>query len=55
LVVPTLRDYFGLTRPARIVYNAVLPTLALWFAVLAATYRFRLMDKILGLPDVTQD
>ena len=41
LVVPALRNYFGLTRPAGIVYQVALPMLALWFVALAAAYRFR--------------
>ena len=52
LVVPALREYFGLTRPAGIVYQIALPLLLLWFLTLAAAYRFRLMDKMLGLQDL---
>ena len=52
LVVPTLRDYFGLTRPAGIVYQTALPLLLVWFVVLAAAYRFRLMDRLLGIPEL---
>jgi cation-transporting ATPase E len=55
LVVPTLRDYFGLTRPAPIIYQTVVPALVLWFVALAAAYRFRVMDKLLGLPDLGKD
>jgi cation-transporting ATPase E len=51
LVVPALRDYFGLTRPAGIVYATALPLLVLWFLALGAAYRFRVMDRLLGLPD----
>ena len=54
LVVPALRDYFGLTRPAGIVYVTVLPVL-LWLLALAAAYRFRLMDRLLGLQDLLKD
>ncbi|HEX8509276.1 MAG TPA: hypothetical protein VF635_07240, partial [Propionibacteriaceae bacterium] len=35
-----------------IVYDTALPLLLLWFLALAATYRFRLMDKMLGLQDL---
>ncbi len=52
LVVPALSTYFGLTRPAPPVYDAVLPTLGLWFVTLAATYRFHLFDRALALRDV---
>jgi cation-transporting ATPase E len=52
LVVPALRDYFDLTRPVPIVYAAVLPMLLLWFVALGASYRFRLMDRLLGLQDL---
>ena len=55
LVVPTLRDYFGLTRPAGIVYATVLPVLVIWFLLLAATYHFRVMDRLLGLPDLLEE
>jgi cation-transporting P-type ATPase E len=49
LFVPTLSDYFGLTGPAPAVFNTVLPALVLWFAALSAAYRFRLLDRVLGL------
>jgi cation-transporting ATPase E len=52
LVVPTLRDYFGLTRPVPIVYRTALPMLLLWFVALAGAYRFRLFDRLLGLGDL---
>jgi cation-transporting ATPase E len=52
LMVPTLRDYFGLTRPAGIVYEIALPFLVIWFLALAAAYRFSVMDRLLGLPDL---
>jgi cation-transporting P-type ATPase E len=55
LVVPGLRNYFGLTRPAGIVYNTALPLLAVWFLALAAAYRFRVMDRLLGLADLVID
>lgn len=52
LFVPALSNYFGLTGPARPVRDAVLPALALWFVTLSAAYRFRLLDRILGLSDL---
>jgi cation-transporting ATPase E len=55
LVVPALRDYFGLTRPAGVVYATALPVLLLWFVALAAAYRFRVMDRMLGLSDLTSN
>ena len=55
LVVPTLRDYFGLTRPAGIVYEIALPLLVVWFVALGAAYRFRVMDRLLGLTDLLAD
>lgn len=55
LVVPQLRDYFGLTRPAGIVYAIVLPVLVLWFLTLATVYRLRLLDRVLGLPALLSD
>jgi cation-transporting ATPase E len=55
LVVPGLRDYFGLTRPAGIVYAVVLPVLVVWFVTLGAAYRLRLMDRMLGLPALLGD
>ena len=55
LVVPTLRDYFGLTRPAGIVYQTALPLLLVWFLALSAAYRLRVMDRLLGLADLVRD
>jgi cation-transporting ATPase E len=52
LVVPDLSDYFGLTKAVPIVYALVLPALLVWFLALAAAYRLRLMDRLLGLPDL---
>ena len=49
LFIPALSDYFGLTGPALPVFTAVLPALAIWFALLTAAYRFRVLDRILGL------
>ncbi|SEQ56109.1 HAD-IC family P-type ATPase [Microlunatus flavus] len=55
LIIPTPRDYFGLTRPAPIVYEIAVPLLVLWFLVLSVTYRLRLLDRVLGLPDLVPD
>jgi cation-transporting ATPase E len=52
LTVPVLRDYFGLTRPVGVVYTTALPALLVWFFALSAAYRFRVMDRLLGLPDL---
>jgi cation-transporting ATPase E len=52
LVTPALSDYFGLTGPARPVYQTVLPALAVWFVLLSAAYRFHLLDRVLGLRPV---
>jgi cation-transporting P-type ATPase E len=52
LFVPALSNYFGLTGPARPVFTTVLPALALWFVALSAAYRFRLLDRILGLSEL---
>jgi len=52
LFTPALSDYFGLTGPARPVFIAVLPALVLWFAALSAAYRWRLMDRVLGLDEL---
>jgi len=52
LIIPTLRNYFGLTRPANVVYETALPVLVVWFIALAAAYRFKILDRLLGLPDL---
>jgi cation-transporting ATPase E len=49
LFVPWFTDYFGLTDAAEPVFLTVLPALVLWFAVLTAAYRLRLLDRALGL------
>ncbi|WP_091107939.1 HAD-IC family P-type ATPase [Geodermatophilus dictyosporus] len=51
LFVPVLTDYFGLTDAADPVFATVLPALLLWFAVLSAVYRFRLLERALGIAD----
>ncbi|MGY1917193.1 HAD-IC family P-type ATPase [Blastococcus sp. SYSU DS0973] len=52
LFVPWFTGYFGLTAAARPVFETVLPALVLWFLVLTAVYRFRLLDRVLGLDDL---
>jgi cation-transporting ATPase E len=52
LFVPTLSNYFGLTGPAPAVFNTVLPALVLWFVALTAAYRFRVLDRVLGLSEL---
>jgi cation-transporting ATPase E len=52
LFVPVLTDYFGLTGPADPVFTTVLPALVLWFLALSAAYRFRLLDRALGLSEL---
>ncbi len=49
LFVPPLYRYFGLTGPAPQIFYAVLPAVGLWFVTLTAAYRFRLLDRLLGL------
>ena len=49
LFTPALSSYFGLTGAAWPVFLVVLPALASWFVVLWVTYRFRLMDRVLGI------
>jgi cation-transporting ATPase E len=52
LFTPVLSDYFGLTGPARPVFDTVLPALVLWFGALSAAYRYRVLDRVLGLDDL---
>jgi cation-transporting ATPase E len=52
LFIPALSNYFGLTGPARPVFQVVLPALALWFVALNAAYRLRLLDRVLGLGEL---
>jgi cation-transporting P-type ATPase E len=49
LFVPWFTDYFGLTDAADPVFRTVLPALVLWFGVLTAAYRSRVLDRALGL------
>jgi cation-transporting P-type ATPase E len=53
LFVPAFTTYFGLTDAADPVFFTVLPALVLWFAALSAAFRFRLLDRALGLADLT--
>ena len=49
LFVPAATDYFGLTHAAHPVFNTVLPALVVWFVLLSAAYRFRVLERALGL------
>ena len=49
LFTPALSSYFGLTDPAGPIWTTVVPGLVLWFLALSAVFRWRLMDRILGL------
>ncbi|PWW24357.1 cation-transporting ATPase E [Geodermatophilus normandii] len=49
---PAFTDYFGLTQAAEPVFQTVVPALVLWFAVLTAAYRLRLLERALGLTGV---
>ncbi|MFW3170984.1 HAD-IC family P-type ATPase [Geodermatophilus sp. CPCC 206100] len=49
LFLPAFTTYFGLTDAADPVVMTVLPALVLWFLCLTAAYRFRLLDRALGL------
>jgi cation-transporting ATPase E len=55
LFVPAFTAYFGLTDAADPVFFTVLPALILWFAALGAAYRFRLLDRALGLAHLPAD
>ncbi|MGY2065743.1 HAD-IC family P-type ATPase [Blastococcus sp. SYSU DS0619] len=49
LLVPTFTDYFGLTEAVEPVVFAVLPALLVWFVLLSLCYRYRVLDRALGL------
>jgi cation-transporting P-type ATPase E len=49
LFIPALYTYFGLTGPTSQVFSTVLPALVLWFVTLSLTFRYRLLDRMLGL------
>ncbi len=53
LFVPALSNYFGLTGAAPAVFQAVLPALVLWFLTLTAVFRFRVLDRVLGLDELS--
>jgi cation-transporting P-type ATPase E len=55
LFVPAFTDYFGLTGAADPVFFTVLPTLVVWFLLLSAAYRVRLLDRALGLANLPPD
>ncbi|MCW2717195.1 HAD-IC family P-type ATPase [Pseudonocardia sp.] len=52
LYTPFLSDYFGLTGPARPMVVAVIPALVLWFVALSAAYRWRVLDRLLGIGEL---
>ncbi len=52
LFVPALYTYFGLTAGNSFVLAVVLAALVPWFAALTAAYRFRLLDRVLGLDEL---
>jgi cation-transporting ATPase E len=54
LFVPAFTAYFGLTDAADPVFFTVLPALLLWFVLLSAAYRFRLLDRALGLAKLSE-
>ncbi|MDP9794092.1 cation-transporting ATPase E [Catenuloplanes nepalensis] len=49
LLVPALWSYFGLTGPAGPVFEVVLLSLVPWFAALSLAYRYRVLERLLGL------
>ena len=55
LFVPAFTGYFGLTDAADPVFRTVLPALVVWFAVLSAVYRARLLERALGLAPPERD
>jgi cation-transporting P-type ATPase E len=55
LFVPAFTTYFGLTDAADPVFFTVLPALVLWFVLLSAAYRYRLLDRALGLAQLPQE
>jgi cation-transporting P-type ATPase E len=52
LFVPVLYTYFGLTAGNSFVFGVVGIAVVVWFAALSAAYRFRLLDRLLGLEQV---
>ncbi|MGY2084920.1 HAD-IC family P-type ATPase [Blastococcus sp. SYSU DS0539] len=53
LFVPWFTDYFGLTEAAGPVFRTVLPALVVWFLVLTAAYRVRVLERALGFAPLT--
>jgi cation-transporting ATPase E len=51
LYVPWFTDYFGLTDAAEPVLLTVLPLLVLWWVLLSVLYRYRLLERALGIDD----
>jgi cation-transporting ATPase E len=49
LFVHWFTDYFGPTDAAEPVFFTVLPALVLWFVLLSGAYRFRLLERALGI------
>jgi cation-transporting ATPase E len=54
LFVPALYSYFGLTEGNSFVLTVVLVALVPWFVALSAAYRFRLLDRVLGLDELSR-
>jgi cation-transporting P-type ATPase E len=52
LYTPALSDYFGLTGPSRQMLVTVIPALVIWFAALSAAYRWRVLDRLLGVDEL---
>jgi cation-transporting ATPase E len=55
LFVTAFTDYFGLTGAADPVFFTVLPALVLWFLLLSAAYRFRVLDRALGIGRLAEE
>ncbi len=54
-VRPAFTGYLGLTDAADPVFRTVLPALVVWFVVLSAAYRGRLLERTLGLAPPARD
>ena len=55
LFVEEFTDYFGLTHAADPVFSTVLPALVVWVVLLSLAYRFRSLERALGIPQVTAE
>ena len=55
LYVPWFTTYFGLADASQPMFTLVLPALVLWFAVLSAVFRYRLLERALGVLRPAQD